>query len=318
MKEQPKKKQKKNSANKRPSKPNMIDEEFFDLGIEPPKLYRQSQQRITQNRQTKSRQNEQYTPTRAERRQRETKKRKKKLKIRKIFGWIAAVLIILALGATLSLTVFFQINNITAVGSKIYSSDKIISQCIIQKGKNLFIVDTDAAAKRIEENLPYVYKAEIKRKLPDTIEIKITDAKAAYSLLCEDNTYILLDNNFKVLEKGAQMVSGIVINKTDVKSANPGHKIEFKNNDVGTCLERLAKCVKDNNFTEITSIYSKNISDNYVVYDNRITFKLGNSKNLDEKIMKGLAACDKLNSSNPNATGTMTITTDKSIYFTED
>lgn len=54
---------------------------------------------------------------------------------------------------------------------------------------------------RIEENLPYVYKAEIKRKLPDTIEIKVTDAKVAYSLLCEDNTYILLDNNFKVLEK---------------------------------------------------------------------------------------------------------------------
>ena len=28
--------------------------------------------------------------------------------------------------------------------------------------------------------------------------------------------------------------------------------------------------------------------------------------------MKGLTACDKLNDSNPNATGTMTITTDSS------
>ena len=60
------------------------------------------------------------------------------------------------------------------------------------------------------------------------------------------------------------------------------------------------------------------LSDNYVVYDNRITFKLGNSKDLDTKIMKGLAACDKLNSSSPNATGTMTVSTDKSIYFTEE
>lgn len=112
-------------------------------------------------------------------------------------GWIGAVLIIIAIGTVLCLTVFFQINTISASGSKIYSSDKILSQCIIQKGKNLFTVNTDEAALRIEENLPYVYKAEIKRKLPDTIEIKVTDAKVAYSLLCEDNTYILLDNNFK-------------------------------------------------------------------------------------------------------------------------
>lgn len=136
--------------------------------------------------------------------------------------------------------------------------------------------------------------------------------------MCDDNTYILLDDNFKVLEKGAQMATGIVINKTDIKSAVEGHKIEFKNSDVGTCLARLAKSIKDNNFTEITAIYSKNISENYVVYDNRITFKLGNSKDLDSKIMKGLTACDKLNDSNPNATGTMTITTDKAIYFTEE
>ena len=136
--------------------------------------------------------------------------------------------------------------------------------------------------------------------------------------MCDDNTYILLDDNFKVLEKGAQMATGTVINKTDIKSAVAGHKIEFKNSDVGTCLERLAKSIKDNNFTEITAIYSKNISENYVVYDNRITFKLGNSKDLDSKIMKGLMACDKLNDSNPNATGTMTITTDKAIYFTEE
>ena len=279
--------------NNRNSKPSKIDDEFFDLGIEPPKLYRESQNKIIQAQEKKSRQNEKYGMTRVERRQRETKRREKKNKLRKTLSWIGAILVIIAIGAILCLTVFFQINNITSSGSKIYPKDKIISQCIIQKGKNLFTIDTEAAAQRIEENLPYVYKAEIKRKLPDTIEIIITDAKPSYSLLCDDNTYILLDDNFKVLEKGAQMATG-------------------------TCLARLAKSIKDNNFTEITAIYSKNISENYVVYDNRITFKLGNSKDLDSKIMKGLTACDKLNDSNPNATGTMTITTDKAIYFTEE
>ena len=257
MKEKPRQKQAKKKLNNRNSKPSKIDDEFFDLGIEPPKLYRQSQKKIIQAQEKKSRQNEKYGMTRVERRQKETKRREKKNKLRKTLSWIGAILVIIAIGAILCLTVFFQINNITSSGSKIYPKDKIISQCIIQKGKNLFTVDTDSAAQRIEENLPYVYKAEIKRKLPDTIEIIITDAKPSYSLLCDDNTYILLDDNFKVLEKGAQMATGIVINKTDIKSAVPGHKIEFKNSDIGTCLERLAKSVKDNNFTEIISSLKK-------------------------------------------------------------
>lgn len=312
MSRQPKKK--KTNSNKSES---YYDMDLADLGIEPPKIYRHSNERQNSAPKRKSKSpNTKNNLTKAEKRQKETKKRKQKNKFRKTLKWIIVLLLIVAVGVAICLSVF-KVNNITATGSKIYSADKILSQCIIEKGDNLVTIDTDSAALRIEQNLPYVYKAEIKRKLPDTVVITVTDAKPAYSLLCEDKTYILLDNNFKVLEKGAQMKQGIVISQGEVKSANPGHKIEFKNEDVGTCLERLAKSVKDNNFTEITSIYSKNISDNYVVYDNRITFKLGNSKDLDSKIMKGLSACDKLNESNPNATGVMTISTDKSIYFTE-
>ena len=39
MKEKPRQKQAKKKLNNRNSKPSKIDDEFFDLGIEPPKLY---------------------------------------------------------------------------------------------------------------------------------------------------------------------------------------------------------------------------------------------------------------------------------------
>ncbi|HIY34259.1 MAG TPA: hypothetical protein IAA24_03980, partial [Candidatus Eubacterium faecigallinarum] len=67
----------------------------------------------------------------------------------------------------------------------------------------------------------------------------------------------------------------------------------------------------------ITSIYSNGIKDNYVVYENRIEFKLGSCDDLESKIYQGLAACEKLNESNPNASGIMNITGGKSLYFTE-
>ncbi len=314
MREKQKKNQTKKNTQKRMT--SNYDADFTDLGIEPPKIYRQSQQRNAQTPKPKKSKSKANNLTKNERRTKETKKRKKKVKLRKTFKWILVLFLIAAIGVAICISVF-KVSNITASGSKIYSADKILSQCIIEKGDNLITIDTESAQKRIEQNLPYAYKAQIKRKLPDTVVITVTDAKPAYSLLCKDKTYILLDDNFKVLEKGAQMSSGVVIKQTPVKTAKPGYKIKFKNEDIGTCLQKLAACVKNNNYAEITSIYSKNISDNYAVYDNRITFKLGNCDDLENKILKGLAACDKLNESNPNATGTMTITTDKSIYFTE-
>ena len=48
MKEKPRQKQAKKKLNNRNSKPSKIDDEFFDLGIEPPKL---SQNKIIQAQQ---------------------------------------------------------------------------------------------------------------------------------------------------------------------------------------------------------------------------------------------------------------------------
>ena len=79
MKEKPRQKQAKKKLNNRNSKPSKIDDEFFDLGIEPPKLYRESQNKIIQAQQKKSRQSEKYGMTRVERRQRKQKGVKRKI-----------------------------------------------------------------------------------------------------------------------------------------------------------------------------------------------------------------------------------------------
>lgn len=293
-----------------------IDRSLEDLGLEPPKIYRDSQRSYISPDRNSTKHNDNLT--KSEKRAKETKKRKKRNGFRKILVWIGVIIFVVALGAVLSLTVFFHINNVTVSGNEKYTSEEILAQCTIDKGENLFMSDTASAEERLEQTLPYIYNAQIKRKLPDTIEIKITEATPAYSIKNDDKTYILLDDNFKVLELNAEKSQGIKISKAEIKSSVSGLKIEFSDSDVGECLEKLALAVKENEFTEITSIYSNNISDNYVVYDGRIKFQLGNCDDIDKKIYKGLAACEQLNESSPNVKGTMTISDDKSIYFTEE
>lgn len=317
----------KKSQRKKTTKENRIsardsEHNLYDLGIEPPKIYRESQRseyaadNSTSRKSARKNKMERQNLTRAEKRHKDNKKRKKRNTFRKIMIWFAAIIAFAAVGTVLSLTVFFHIDTISVSGNEIYSKDEILAQCPIEIGENLFLSDTKNAKEMLEQNLPYIYNAEITRKLPYTIQIKITEATPKYSIK-QDKTYILLDDNFKVLENNAEKAQGILISKAEISSAQPGSEIVFKDSDIGECLKQLAAVVNDNDFSEITSIYSNSIRDNYVVYENRIVFKLGTCDNLENKIYQGLTACEELNQSNPNAEGTMTITGGKSLYFTE-
>lgn len=287
---------------------------LVDLGLEPPKVYRDSQKKIVSS---DTRQRKKKQLSRNEKRQKDTKRRKKRNKLRKFFIWLSVAIVIAAVGVVLSLTAFFGIENITVSGNSRYTEEEILNQCIINTGENLFLADTKSASEMLELNLPYIYTAEIKRKLPSTIELVITEAEPSYYIENKDKTFILLDDNFKVLETGAEKGSGIAVKKAKVTEASAGRQIVFEDGDTGECLKKLSQAVKDNNVDEITAIYSNNISDNYVVYDNRIEFKLGTCDDLEHKIYQGLASCKQLNESNPNAKGVMTINGGKQIYFTE-
>lgn len=293
--------------------------DLSDFGLEPPKIYRDSQGRVYSPPEKKQRvQKAQMPMTKHEQRQQQSKKRKKKNKIRKFFIWAAIAIVLVAVGAVLSLTVFFNIESITVVGNEKYSEDEILTQCTVDLGENLFLADTKEASKMIEQTLPYIYTAKLNRKLPSAIVIEVTESELSYFIKNNDKTYILLDDKFKVLEDKAEKAKGIEISKAEISSAVVGHTLEFGDENVAECLNKMAQCISDNNVSEITGIYSNNLSDNYFVYDGRIEFKIGTCDDLDKKLWQGLSSCEQLNESSPNAKGTMIISGDKQIYFAED
>lgn len=296
---------------------NNSDTSLGDLGLEPPKLYRDAQKKIIQENSSKKPKKNQNL-SRNQQRELQSKKRKKKNKLRKILIWFVFVLFVACVCVVLSLTVFFNIEKIEVSGSERYSAEEILAQCTIDKGENLFLADAQSASDMLEKNLPYIYNAEIHRKIPSTIVITVTDARPSYYIENEDKSFILLDNNFKVLEAKTENCSGIQISKAEINSAFEGHKIEFADENTAECLEKMARAVSDNNITEITAIYSNSISDNYLVYDNRIEFKIGTCDNIENKLYQGLTACEQLNESSPNVSGVMTLDGGKQIYFTEN
>lgn len=304
---------KKKKSNHQKNRTNSYEDRYAAPNLEPPRVYRQEQFHLVERNK-----NDPPELTRQQKRERQNTKRRLKRSVRKAIVIGCIVLFAAAMVAVLSLTVFFRIDSFAVSGSQIYTEDQVLSALTISTGDNLFLADTDKAAQRLTESLPYVYKAEIKRKLPATIRVQITDAEPGYVIRNQDKSYTILDDHFKVLENGKKRPEGtILIKKATVKSANPGKMVELDNAKTADCLQQLAAAVKAYGLTEATAIYSEGLTANYILYDDRILFKLGTCDNLEKKIYQGLAACETLDADNPTAEGTLSLTGDKQYYFTE-
>lgn len=294
-----------------------------DLGLEPPKIYRESQKKIVEHKNDKKskpvqkRKSGEQNLTRNEKRARQTKKRKKRNKLRKILIYLVFALIAISLFVVLSLTAFFHIEGIEVTGNEKYTVDEVLTHCTIDVGENLFLADTSSAKETLEQNLPYIFNADIHRKFPSKIEIVITESDSNYYIDNENGTFTLLDANLKVLEKDSAEGRGIKISNAKPESITVGTVITFEDENIAQCINTMVTVINDNNFTDFTEIYCNNLVDNNIVYQNRIRFKLGTLDDIENKVYQGLTSCEKLNESSPNAEGTMTISGGKEIYFTE-
>ena len=300
---------------------------FFDL--EPPKIYREGQTRSTPSRQQSpqskpSKKRKQASPQRRTAQKSEQggnvkKKRRLKKKFRIAFTAIGLVLLIAIVITILSFTVFFKIDTIKVNGAKKYTPQQITAVLPIEKEKNLFTIDKNGATEKLEENLPYIYSVEITRKLPSTIIVNVTEPEYVYYVKNSSNTYTYFDNNFKILEANVKSApkKGIEVKKTAFENAVPGKVAELTNKELVDDLQSIMQTVNDLKLKKITAIYSESLVSNYIVYDNRITIKLGETNGIKDKIFTALTAIEKLNDSNPDAEGTLTATNDKQIYFTE-
>lgn len=305
-----------------------LNDELGFFGLEPPKVYREDQakssyrkteQRQSSDKKRKSQRKSAPAQSREQNVNQVKKKRKLKKKFRVAFTAVGLVLLIAIIVLVLSLTVLFKIETVTVNGAKKYNSQQIISVLPIEKGKNLFLIDKKGAASKVEENLPYVYNLEITRKLPSTVIVKITEPGFVYYVKNSNDTYIYFDDNFKILEADVKSApkKGIEVKKIAFENVVPGKTATITNKDLIPDIEELMQCVADLQLKKITAVYSDSLVSNYIVYDNRITVKLGETKDIKDKVFTALAAIEKLNESNPGAEGTLTATNSKQIYFTE-
>lgn len=333
-------KKNKTSNSRRVSDFDALNSQLGSFDLEPPKRYRDDANSHRTSRQMQN--NGKKRPTQRNERKRassvdnnhirrtnpnqrnsdvhnDIKNRKKKNKKLKIIRAVAVIIAVVIVFIILSLTVIFKINTITITGNTKYSNDEILSALSIEKEDNLFLADIAGIEENLEQSLPYIYDVQIKRKLPTTITVKITEVSQIYSIKNQDKSYTLLDKNLKVLECNTAKLpeNSILIDKLTLLSATPGQIAEIEKEQQNKDLLAICECIDKLKLDKITQISSYQVNSNTMMYDDRITIRLGTTEEIEDKIYASLTAIEKLNETNPGAHGDLTVLDDKQVYFTE-
>lgn len=199
------------------------------------------------------------------------------------------ILLFIALGGTIYYltTPVFNIANVEVYGNDKNSIETYISLSKINLGTtNIFAITNNSVEKNIKEN-SYVKEVEMKRKLPNTIQLYITEREVAYQIEYAGK-YIYLDDQGYMLEisedkKDVPTIKGFSTLKGNI---NVGQRL------IDEDLIKLNVVAKFINYCKYNTIENK-LTDidvtedtNYTMYfkEDKKTVYLGDASNLSERL----------------------------------
>ena len=227
------------------------------------------------------------------------KKKKRRRRRRAVTFYALLLALVVVVAAVLSMTVFFNIENIEVAGCSKYTAQQIIEAGGVMEGQNLIRLDKGRIADGITSGLPYVLEVEINRRLPSTLVITVTETSARMYAMAGERA-ALLDSTLKVLElvDDVSDISLTFLSGVTLADAEAGYPAQFEG-DVSTPLTSLIEAVdKHLDPSALGEINLANLNDIVLTYDNRrLTIYIGSTDN----IMNKLAMAAHIISQNPKS-----------------
>lgn len=209
---------------------------------------------------------------------------------RRIFMVTGFVLFFAALtaGVIFGAKVLFQIDTITVTGETRYSADEIRTAAGITTEDNLLLVNTGRSESAVDQLFPYLGKVEVRRHLPDTVEIYVEEAAATHAFEA-DGRYLLVSDAGRILEVSSTLPEGMFCVKgLQLESTDPAKQIAVPDETAAEAYREIAAALAEENFTGIDSVDFSDVYDITMLYDGRITMRLGSPSNLAYKIRFGM------------------------------
>lgn len=122
----------------------------------------------------------------------QNKRRRKRSRLGPLFKLLCGVAVVAAI--TMGATVFFQVETVEVTGNQRYTQEEIVLATGIEVGDNLFRMNKYDIYEKVCQELPYIEEIQIRRGLPNTILVTITEWDAVAQILPTDEPMIRLQN----------------------------------------------------------------------------------------------------------------------------
>ncbi len=206
-------------------------------------------------------------------------KRRRKKKLLLLFFMLLAI----GLLCTLSLTVFFPVENIEITQSSYYSTEQIEAALGIKKGDNLLVISEKSVLENIQQQLPFVDNIKLTKKLPDTVSVKVSDAQelCCYSI---DGAFYSTDKKGRVLGEYYELPENLLyIEGKAVISQDKIRKVKMETQQHSETVEQIIKAVENlslkTEYIDVTDLYEVRLG-----IDDRFTVELGEAVYIEEKL----------------------------------
>lgn len=216
--------------------------------------------------------------------QKRRRRRRRSGRIRAVQGFFFCVLTIAALLA--AATVFFKVETIVVTGNSPYSQEEIAAATGITPGNSLIFFEKNRAIRQLLAACPYLEEIRIHRKLPDTLEVIVTECRPAAVIETSEGGYII-DANGKLLEKIDAPQSAGLCRITGVELVAPavGKTMEISEKEKKKPIILALNTFQDDDILNEIGILS--VEELYSIsftYTDRFTVKIGTAEDLDRKL----------------------------------
>lgn len=211
------------------------------------------------------------------------KKRTAQRKVRKSFLAVVLVFIISVL-LILCMTVLFPVKKIeVSYSGERYTKKEIISSSGITVGENIVMLSGGDTADKVTKSLPYIGELEVKKEFPDTVKLVAKETSRRYCLPY-GKRYVILDDNFKVLEKTKEYVKAATcVNGISISRAELGETVVFKSDEQRMQLKKICEGLKKHSIS-VQYVDFKTPSDIKIYADKKFTVLLGTASDIDDKL----------------------------------
>lgn len=216
----------------------------------------------------------------------------KKKKLKSIRRGIFCIIIMTSILVTLCFNLdYFDIGEIGVVGNSTLTSEEVVKLSELSNGNNIFKFQSTSVKNKVLRN-PYILDIKIERKLPNIVNLIISERKAMFYVQYDDSFYIV-DSNAVVLEKRSS-IEGMNLAKiegVDLSAAKIGEVLPLDNEEKKKAIRELCDFVYSNNAIGshvVSAILLNDLVDIKVLVD-KAEIKLGTSEDMKEKLSKAFS-----------------------------